>query len=452
MPSPSTLAAIRFGYGLSPLHPAPDGVGGIIGALNGPDLARDWFPMVPYDAVLATIHALNVEKRALRKAGDKDSPAAKALRHEANEFYRQNLRVELARLLATPTTLHDRLTAFWADHFTVVAKAAKDRAGVTPYVNEAIRPHIAGRFADMLKAVATHPMMLLYLDQSTSFGPTSKLGLKQGKGLNENLAREILELHTLGVGAPYTQQDVREFAELLTGLRMNAARGFFFDARIAEPGSETVLDVVYDGDDLASIHAALEDLALHPATAAHLARKLAVHFVSDSPDADLVAHMEAHYLASGGDLGAVTVAMLEHPGAWGGLLAKAKRPKEFLFSAIRALGVTPEMALAAPGKLLRGAILQPLRAMGQPYQRPNGPDGWDEDFDVWITPQGLAGRIQWAMAVPRELGIDLPDPRDFVDVALGDAAGAETRFAAKAAETREEGIGLVLSSPEFNRR
>lgn len=456
MPSSATLAAIRFGYGLSPHFPAPEAPWVLIDGLWAPDHVAARHPVTPLAQVSDLIIALNDERRAQRKMGSReDTATAKRLRRDLAALYRHNLQTEIARILDGPDTLRERLTAFWADHFTAIGKGGTMRSVVSPYVEEAIRPHVTGRFGDMLRAVATHPVMIAYLDQSISVGPNSASGAKKDKGLNENLAREVLELHTLGVGGPYTQDDVREFAELLTGLRATVRRGMFFQPRWAEPGAETVLGRSYGGDGPArieDIHAALDDLARHPATAAHLARKLAVHFVSDTPDQGLVDHVAAAYRATQGDLRATTTALLEHPAAWSPELAKAKRPQDYICSALRALGVTADQILSAPGKHLRHGVLTPLRAMGQPYQKPTGPDGWAEGFDDWITPQGLAGRIQWGMAVPQALGLDLPDPRDFVQTALADAASADTRFAAKAAETRWEGVGLILAAPEFNRR
>jgi uncharacterized protein (DUF1800 family) len=309
--------------------------------------------------------------------------------------------------------------------------------------------------------VVTHPLMLHFLDQMQSVGPGSRAARKareKGRarqpGLNENLAREVLELHTLGVGGPYGQDDVRQLAELFTGLSFTPGEGFVFRPRQAEPGAETVLGRSYGGNPatLESIHAALEDIAAHPATARHVAWKLAVHFVADDPDPALVDHVAARYLASDGDLMAVYAALLEHPAAWDPRLANVKPPADFIASTCRALAVAPDRLGEKRLKLIRRVLLGPMAVMGQPWQKPGGPDGWPEEDGDWITPQGLAARMRWAMAAPALLRPDLPDPRAFVTTALGPFAGEPVQFAAKAAETREEAIGLVLSAPAFQRR
>jgi uncharacterized protein (DUF1800 family) len=187
----------------------------------------------------------------------------------------------------------------------------------------------------MLMAVATHPAMLLYLDQAQSVGPNSARGARRDRGLNENYARELMELHTLGVGAVYSQDDVRQLAELLTGLAVDPVAGFVFDARRVEPGPERVLGRDYAGDGIEAIRAVLADLAARPETARHLAHKLAVHFVADDPDPGLVTAMEAAFRDSGGDLVAVTAALLAHPAAWAEAAAKARQPFDFVVAALR---------------------------------------------------------------------------------------------------------------------
>ncbi|CAN0602203.1 unnamed protein product, partial [Ectocarpus sp. 12 AP-2014] len=194
----------------------------------------------------------------------------------------------------------ERLVQFWGDHFTVAANGPILRVLAPDVVDNAVRPNISGRFSDMLRAVTLHPGMLVYLNQVQSFGPNSKAGKRTGKGLNENLAREILELHTLGVGAGYAQKDVRSFANLLTGLSADKG-GFKFRNGLVEPGQHTVLGRVYDGK-LPGIEKALEDIAMHPDTARHLAVKLVTHFIGGTPDPEHVDHMAQAYLASNGDL------------------------------------------------------------------------------------------------------------------------------------------------------
>ena len=426
--------AIRFGYGL------PAGGSG----LGADDLAARTWPGIS----LAELAPLARAYRAAKKA--KDEAAVKETQRVVDALALRGAKAIFARALGSDDPYRERLVAFWADHFTVAPRNRTERALPGVLVDEAIRPHVTGRFADMLKAVTTHPAMLIYLNQEASFGPGSPKGKRQKKGLNENLARELIELHTLGVGAGYTQGDVRELAELLTGLAVSPTEGFVFDNKRAEPGPETVLGVTYDGKGEAPILQALDDLAARPETAVHLARKLAVHFVADDPDEGLVRDLQARFRDTGGDLAEVAQALIAHPAAATGV--KVRQPFDFLVASLRALGVGPDVILGLELRPFRRLILDPLQAMGQPFQQAPGPDGWPEREADWITPQGLAARIDWAMQAPERLVRPLPDPRAFLTAALGTRAGEKLTWAVGAAESARDGVGLVLASPEFNRR
>ena len=450
----SAQLAARYGYGLSPQFDPPAGAAGWIDVLGAADPGLA-FPgpdrEAAIDAMTAFLEAIRLERRnnnaATRRARSNASRAS--LR-----FVFDGVRTALIRAAYVPAPLHDRLTEFWQDHFTVEVTPVRLRAWVPLMTANAIRPHVAGRFADMLKAVVTHPAMLLYLDQATAVGPNSPVGQRTGRGLNENLAREVLELHTLGVDGPYTQDDVRQLAELFTGLHADHS-GFRFRPNMAEPGYETVLGVRYGAGPRArfsDIEAVLDDLARHPATALHIARKLAVHFISDQPDPRLIADLAHSFRDSDGDLGVVTAVLIDHPLGQDSFGAKAKRPMDYILSGVRALAPPAERLTALSNTDLRNLFDRPMQAMGQTYRRAPGPDGWPEATEAWITPQGLAARIGWAMAAPVAFRRDLPDPREFVTTALGPLASEATKLAARAAETRWEGIGLVLSAPEFNRR
>lgn len=462
MPSASTIAVIRFGSGLRPRRagpaPPPVDAAALLAELAVPDPMPARFPVLSR----AEAEALGVQVRPARRAaqaaktsGDPGPERAyRALQQQMRFANGRAAQMTLARAVDAGIGFRERLQQFWADHFATQARGAERGLMQQVYVEEAIRPHLAGRFPDMLKAAATHPMMLIYLDQTVSVGPNSKAGRKGG-GLNENLARETLELHTLGVGGSYGQADVRQLALLLTGLSWSYRNGWQFDAAKAEPGAETVLGEAYGGAvpaDVSEIHAALEDLALHPDTGRHLARKLAVHFTSDDPDPGLVDSMAAAYAANGGALVPVYAAMLDHPAAWDSFGAKARQPFDFLAAALRALGVTGEQVASLNPGGVNNQLLGPLRAMGQPFAAPSGPDGWPEAASEWITPQGLAGRIEWAMKGPRHWAKPVPDPRRLLRAALDDAAGERLTWAVGRAETATEGAGLILASPDFNRR
>ncbi|MBA83651.1 DUF1800 domain-containing protein [Thalassobius sp. S69A] len=459
-----TLAEIRFGTGLSPLVPAPQSVSQMLSWVQGPDRAAAEFPIESFDTFRLRMVEAQRTGKAYRR--NKNAPNAEELRKTFNKVKqaaRQQqanwLMQTLARRSHTQDGFRERLAAFWADHFTVIGKGGVMKRVAMPVAETFLRPHLAGRFSDLLVAAVTNPGMVNYLDQQYSVGPNAPARAKMPKnrGLNENLAREILELHTLGVGGPYGQKDVRQLAELLTGLGIDADGGMTFRPKWAEPGSETVLGQTYGGETaaLADIHAALQDLAAHPATAQHICSKLAVHFLGDAPDPGVIRAMKATWIDSGGQLLPVYRAMLHHPSAWQPERVNVKLPFDFMSSVMRALAVRPDPFRGAANDVeqrVKKFFLQPLRRMGQPWERPQGPDGWPEEDETWVTPQGLATRLEWALFAPPRLQKTLPDPRQFVQAALGAEAPEPVRFAAQAAENRAEGIALVLISPAFQRR
>ena len=454
----AALAEIRFGYGLSPRTAAPVSVADMLARLSGPDLNARAFPIPDLKAA----GALSAERRRLLRAQktqagqagyEAATAAVKAQLKQMNQTRRRWAGQVMLRRIAGQDGFRERLVAFWGDHFTALGKNQALRHWATPYVQTDLRPLVTGRFADLLTAAVMHPLMLHYLDQSRSVGPDSPAAQQLGLGLNENLAREVLELHTLGVDGPYAQQDVRQLAELFTGLGFRVKGRRVFQPNRAQPGAEVVLGQSYGPEPgLAPIRAALEDLARHPATARHLARKLAVHFISDTPPEPLIAALETAYLDHDTALLPVYEALLQHPDAWGAQLRNVKPPLDFITSALRALDVGAADLSRLGDQGLRQLFVLPLRALGQTWETPDGPDGWPEEDTAWLTPPGLAIRLRWAMAAPVRLIDQLPDPSSFADTALGPFVEGRLRFAAAAAETRKAGIGLVLMSPAFNRR
>ena len=452
-----TLAATRFGIGLSPVIETPWDTTEMIERLAGPDTVAQRLPIAGFDATSPSVlHLVQANAKRREAVGAAAQEAAQeAVRQNGQDqvaVQRRNMLTTLARAVVSPDGLRERLTAFWADHFTVIARGFPYRHMVTPFVADAIRPHVAGRFADMVKAVVSHPMMLLYLEQTRSLGPRSPVGQANGGGLNENLGRELLELHLVGAQGGYDQTDVTEMAELLTGLSYAPTVGVTYKANRAEPGSEVVMGRRYGAEaSLATVEAALDDLARRPETAAHIAHKLAVHFVSDTPDTDLVAALTGSFLDTGGDLLAVTGTLLDHPAAWVPQRSKVRQPFVFVAAALRALGVRADRITSLSQRDYTRHIAGPLTLMGQPWEKPIGPDGWAESAAAWITPQALAGRITWAMTSPATFVDMLPDPRAFVATAVGPQAPAELSFAAAAAESLSDGVGLVLTAPAFQR-
>lgn len=451
MTASASLVAFRFGYGLPMDADAPRTPEAMLAALKAPDEMAASFPIPPYSEV--HVHVADI---ARNKQAARTDPALQTRLDAVDAGLKAAgltaMRATIARAVDARDAFRERLLAFWADHFTVSGGGREDAIGPYSFAEDALRPHLAGRFGDMLGAVVHHPIMLIYLDQTRSTGPNSARGKRQGVGLNENLARELLELHTMGVGAPYTQDDVRQLAELLTGLTYDPRNGFSFNGRMAEPGPETVLGQTYEGKGEAPIRAFLHDLAIRPETARNVSRKLAVHFVSDTPDEGMIDAMSKAWTTSGGTLEAVYGAMLRHPSAMSGPTVKARQPWDFIVAALRGLGVSGETVMAWETPRLRQTVIVPLRAMGQTWKSPPGPDGWPEEFENWITPQALAERINWAMRWPAVLVDPLPHPRELATRILGDRAAPATLWAADRAENLAEGVGIVLSSPEFNRR
>ena len=343
---------------------------------------------------------------------------------------------------------NERLVMFWMNHFAVSVKKNQLCAITTgAYEREAIRPHIFGSFFDLAYAVETHPCMLDYLDNTQSVGPDSAANRKGQRGLNENLAREIMELHTMGVGSGYSQADVTAFAKVITGWTFSrngqhgAAGQFTFNDRAHEPGAQTILGKTYRQDGVEQGQAVLRDLCRHPATATHIATKLARHFVADDPPPALVARLAQRFRDTDGHLGEVSKALIEAPEAWTPALAKMRSPNEYLCALVRATGVTMK-----PG-LITGA----LSNMGQALWQPSGPNGYPDTVAAWASPEGMAARLEVVSALSHRLDPSL-DPRTFAESRLGALLGDHTRDAIARAETTPQGLSLVFLSPEFMRR
>ncbi|MFN3525415.1 MAG: DUF1800 family protein [Paracoccus sp. (in: a-proteobacteria)] len=457
MPLPyDQLAAIRLGFGLSPRLSLPDSPGGVVSsvAMAAPDGEA-----VTMDMIREMQNELRSLSQQARKGGQEEDRARRQFRQMMGRRYLDSILSRFARALDDPAGFGERLVAFWASHFTVRGGTPHTDLMVAALVDEAIRPHLSGRFADMLFAAETHPAMLIYLDQIRSVGPNSVAARKNRDkmlGVNENLAREMIELHSLGVGAGYTQADIEGLARLLTGLSYDPRRPGVFQPALSEPGAEAILGESFGSHrnrgTLEDVQAVIGELAGHEATAHHLARKMAVHFVADDPPESLVGRLAGVFLDTGGDLGAMNLTLAEAPELATHFRQKLRQPFDFVVAGLRALGVSGQDLRAVDRRRFQQGVLQPMAVMGQPWARPGGPDGWPEEAEAWGTPQGIAMRINWAMRQPAEMLDRLPDPRDFLTTALGDAASEPLRWAVPRAESRAEGVALVLASADFNRR
>jgi len=367
-------------------------------------------------------------------------------------------RIDVATTTDRP--FFERLVHFWSNHFTVSAAKPAVIALPPSFERDVVRAHAMGRFEDMLTASTQHPGMLIYLDNYLSVGPNSFIAghseylpeYLRGRmtGLNENLAREILELHTLGVRSGYTQADVTSFAKIITGWSVQGARRpspdgrlFHFQPSFHEPGTHELLGVSYPQDGVEQGEAALRALAKHPATADHIATKLVRHFVADDPPPAAVARVAKMFRDSDGDLAKVSAVLIDLPEAWSPASAKLKPPEDYVVSAMRAMG----------GPRLTGRQLTAVfDRMGQkPYWAP-GPDGWADAAANWIGPDPVWKRIEWADAAGKAMATSGVDPVVLAKETLGPSVSPATLEAIKRAESPAQGLALMLASPEFQRR
>ena len=357
----------------------------------------------------------------------------------------------------------ERLVWFWSNHFCVSADKVVAMAG--GYEREAIRAHVLGRFADMLGAVERHPAMLFYLDNVQSMGAHSIAGINRDRGLNENLAREVLELHTLGVRTGYTQKDVTSFANVLTGWSWidpsepEHGGTFVFIKRLHEPGEQLVLGQYYRDDNVEQGRAVLAALAQHPATAQHIAQKLARHFVADEPPPSLVAKLVKTFQASDGNLKELAKTLVVSEESWTPQRTKLKLPAEWIVGMLRVsdpdnplppdgIGMTPPRA-AGPRKWPIGRVLGVQATLGQALWRPPAPNGYSDAEAAWID--GIPRRLDVASEVAGRLP-NWIDPAALLDSTLGPLASAETRHTVVRAESRAQAFALLVMAPEFLRR
>jgi uncharacterized protein (DUF1800 family) len=450
------IAAMRWGYGLPLPHAAPLDAEAMLDLLAGPDLAGATHAVPQMAEIVPLLDALRLKKKpAKTDPALHDEVIAVEATLSAAMF--GGIATTFARAIDSPDGLRERLVQFWADHFTTTTRGPYFALFPLAQVEDAIRPNLTGRFADLLRAAILHPAMITYLDQNRSSGPNSALGSKRGKGLNENLARELLELHTLGSGAGYKQADVYQTAELLTGLSFDLAdgKGGHFDTRRVEPGPEWVLGQKYDGEGMVPIHALLDDLAARPETARHIARKLVVHFITDSPKQGDVASVEQAFNDSGGDLMTVYRTLLGLMPCTSGDALKIRQPYDFMVASFRALGTTGADLTALDRQTQRRVLVLPMAAMGQPFKSARGPDGAAEEAEAWITPLGLAARLNWVISLQRgqqALVTPIADPATMARQALGTRASPELLAAVAEVTDRAEAVALALISPAFNRR
>jgi uncharacterized protein (DUF1800 family) len=371
--------------------------------------------------------------------------AADAVPDPGRPIYLQEAKVRTEAALSADIGFAERLVWFWSNHFCISANKIQSMSGA--YEREAIRANALGRFTDLVQAVEGHPAMLFYLDNLGSMGANSIAGINRSRGLNENFAREIMELHTLGVRSGYTQDDVVSFANVLTGWTLvppgaDPQHGgeFTFNPRLHEPGGQTVLGKRYDQEDVEQGRAVLRDLAAHPATATHVATKLARHFVADEPPPALVERMAKTFRDTEGDLKEVAVAMVSSDDAWSGPPSKLKRPGEWVVTVVRATGITQ----VDPTRFTGGQEL-----LGEALWRPPAPKGYPDDEASWID--GVGRRLDVANNFAERVAGTV-DPQEIIENVFGSQVAPEVKQAVGRAESRQQALALLFMSADFQRR
>ncbi len=478
MASDIAIAANRFGLGIRPNNlpvakPESWLMAQIVGFNPNPPPIAAQPPIANLIGALQEFQANSREQREMRKAAgmeDKNTQIAEAqftnYRKAVRDNYAEAVRARLQTAIASDSDFAERLVHFWANHFAVSIDKLTIVGLAGNHEFTAIRPHIFGKFGDLLKSAVKHPAMLLYLDQAQSAGPESPLAQRvnarrQNKeiGLNENLAREILELHTLGVRTVYSQEDVTEFARALTGWTFaGLARGpiarllngnerpgetIFFEA-IHQPGTRQVIGRSYAQSGGMQADAILSDLATHPATAKHIATKLVKHFVADNPPLSLIAKLEADFLKTGGDLKSLYKVLLSAPETWTAGQPKFKSPWEWTISALQALTVQQ-----LPGKSQAAVAL--FNQMGHPVWKPGSPAGFGDTAKDWAGPAALMRRVEAAGRFAK-LAANRVDPRKLASTILPGTLNPRTAEHIARAESPEQGLALLLVAPEFLRR
>jgi uncharacterized protein (DUF1800 family) len=433
-------ALVRFGLGRRGDEPLPtDPVSWLLAQLRQPDPTSIEPRPNAADGLIARREDGQIAKREAVEIGAMKAP--REPRHMAPLFYAQ-AKAELTNAVTTQAPYRERLVWFWTNHFTVSRRVATSSVLVAALVEEAIRPHVTGKFADMLLAVMQHPAMLIYLTNSVSIGPDSPAGIRTHLGLNENLARECMELYTITPRAGYSQADVIAFAKLLTGwsVDMSAPRpGFRFFPRLHEPGVQTVMGHSFPPTEDGGI-AALRFFAEHPSTHRFLATKLVRHFVADTPPADAVRQIEGVLRDTRGDLRAASEALVSLDAAWQPG-TKLRTPQDYVIASVRLLDLPPDQLPNLVGI---------LAALGQPLWDAVQPNGWSDLAADWVAPEAMMRRIDWANNFAGRIGT-----RDAIDLAqanLGPLLRPETLEAMRHAGSRRDALTLLMTSSEFQRR
>ena len=476
MNNDAAIAAHRFGLGEATLTAVQgDPKAWLLAQIGPADVARGE-GLLTTDQAVAHVTA-EAENRRMAKNPPPGMTAEQVLASHYREVIAADVRSRFKTAALTQRPFAERLVWFWANHFTVSLTKGSVRGLVGAFERDAIRPFIAGSFEQMLVASITHPAMLRYLDNNQSAGPNSALAQRAARraqsssadvteqrrtvGLNENLAREVLELHTLGAANGRTEQldgyrqaDVTALASVLTGWRVGQQTDATsrFDAAWHEPGRKTVLGKTYEGGPEA-LRAALHDLAEHPATARFIATKLARHFIADEPPASVIDKLTAAYTRSHGQLSEVYRELIRSPEAWTAPTVKLKTPEEFVVSTVRVLGFGSLNTRLEdrPGAGLLNNASGVINTQGQRPQTAPSPAGWPDKAADWLGPEAVWQRMEWATRVADRVGRTV-DARALASASLGAQLSEATRSQIERAADGPQALALLLMSPEFQRR
>ena len=464
----AAVATNRFGLGARPGEieaSAEDPRAWLLAQLKGAAPAIQSPQLKDSASMIAALERLRAQNRLLGAGADSTAPAAAAAVLPAvvklGALYRPAYVEEVAARVRFATRTQrpflERITQFWSNHFAISVDKAIVLGIAGSYEREAIRPNVLGSFTQLLLAVERHPAMLLYLDNFRSVGPDSRLAqrpLARGRklGINENLAREIMELHTLGVNGGYTQADVTSFAQVITGWSIGAAgRGlsaggtpgeYLFRANLHQPGPQTILGRRYAQGGEEQGEAVLRDLARHPATAQHIATQLARHFIADEPPPQSVARLAQVFTRTDGDLPSLYGALVAEESAWSQPLAKFKTPNDYLISAYRALELPVDDTRQ---------IAPLFTNLGQRTWSPNSPAGWPDRSADWDGASALMQRLRWADQMGQRLGASI-NAALLAPRILGATLADNTRAALARAASGAQALTLLLAAPEFMRR
>jgi len=465
------IAVLRFGLGARPGELTAAGsdprgwlhaqIGGAVPAISATELA-------PSSEIFAGVLAAREARREQKQEAAENvvSTAMQvpgAVRDASLPHYRAQVLARAQSAVSTSRPFAERTVHFWTNHFAVSADKGAIAGIAGTLENEAVRPHVNGRFVDLLTAVEQHPAMIAFLDNQYSVGANSPAARAAGRreqfqppskkrfGINENLAREILELHTLGVNGGYTQRDVTSFAEIISGWSIGGGKNratdrdvgrFAFRANLHEPGAKVLLGKRYVEDGQAEGETALADLARHPATARFVATKLVRHFIADEPPASAVDRVARAFLRSDGNLPDVYKALVDTPEAWSADARKYKTPEDLVFSTLRAFDASPKKP---------EEILKAFELLGQRQYTPGSPAGWPDVASAWDGGDALMHRVRWT-SLASERYNQGSNPLELAAGALGRLMRAETTASIRRAASATQALTLLLMSPEFQRR